>query len=93
MGQVQKNCCVDRERESVLEVSMAESFRSSFCRNSSYESPIPDEVFVPDQYSSIHSENFIDEWSTDIDKGNEISEGLLKTLPKPGIIKLEKIKH
>ena len=75
-------CCLKEKKESILEISMLESFHSSYCRKDSYESPIPDEVYTINHCSSYHSENFIDEWSTDIDKQHEISEGSLKKLPE-----------
>ena len=70
MGQKHEThiCCVGERQQSILEVSFFESFRSSFQRNSSYESPIPDEICIQEQEKSFTEDNLIGELSTDFGK-------------------------
>ena len=94
MGQQQSSnmCCLQDKKQSLLEISMQGSMENSFYRNSSYESPIPDEVHIYEEVNSVHSENFIDDWSTDIDKQQDISEGDLQKLPNSNFVKLGTVK-
>ncbi|OMJ85817.1 hypothetical protein SteCoe_12814 [Stentor coeruleus] len=88
MGVIQGKdfCCMKEERKSILELSIFDnSFDSEFVRDSNYESPIPDEVY---SYSPIHKDKSftVDDDSTDIEKGFEVTEEPNKNYPRKSSI-------
>jgi uncharacterized protein (DUF2225 family) len=68
-----RNSCCPEIGGSFHEICLEESIKNSFCRGSSYESPIPDEVFQYESFPLGSGKIFKDDCSTDYEKFGDIS--------------------